>query len=153
MMTIAGFDGVYLYVEDLDRAINFYESVLQLKVKLRYEDRWAEFSDEEKGFKLSLFNPFFDQEIIETRDYKKYFDKNYKAFFLKELAQLKIKHHNAVIRLYTEDILAEYGRIEALEPMIITSLMRIKYSAPYRFFQFSDPDGNILEVYTIEDHE
>ncbi len=149
-MTNVKLDGVYLYVEDLERAIFFYESFLGTKVKHRYEDRWAEFSDKKKGFKLSLFNPFYDQEIIESRDYRKYFDDNYKDFFLKELAQLKIKHHNAVLRLYTEDILAEYERIEALRPMMITSLMRVKYSAPYRFFQLSDPDGNILEVYTIE---
>ena len=35
-MTIAKLDGVYLYVEDLDRAISFYESFLGMKVKIRY---------------------------------------------------------------------------------------------------------------------
>jgi hypothetical protein len=35
----------YLKVEDMDRAVSFYETVLGIKAKYRYQDRWVSIAD------------------------------------------------------------------------------------------------------------
>ena len=45
----------YLKVEDMDRAVGFYEAFLGVKAEYRYEDRWVSITD-----RLGLYNPSFD---------------------------------------------------------------------------------------------
>ena len=52
-----------------------------------------------------------------------------------------------VLNFWDENLLKEYQRIKDLK--ITDHLTKIKYVcnvSPYYYFQFTDPDGNIIEV-------
>lgn len=55
--------------------------------------------------------------------------------------------HKFVLNFWTEDLQKELERLRTLD--ITANFTKIKYVcnvAPYYYFQFSDPDGNIVEV-------
>tara|TARA_Y100000310_G_scaffold340106_2_gene434796 strand:- start:303 stop:677 length:375 start_codon:yes stop_codon:yes gene_type:complete len=119
-MSISKLDHVYLSVKNLDRAIQFYESFLQMKTKHRFEDRWADF-DDGKGFYLGLYNPSYDGQKYTTGN-------------------------NVTIGFHTTNIEKEHARIKVLKPKTITDVMDVNFFMPYRFFQFEDTEGNVIEV-------
>ena len=118
--TICKLDHVYLSVKNLDRAIKFYEALLDVKVTNRFENRWADF---QKGgeFYLGLYNPTYDK--------------------------MRAKYgNNCTIGLYTTDIKKEHKRVKSLNPKNITKVLFVNFFMPYKFFQFADTEGNVLEV-------
>ncbi|MFX1535253.1 MAG: VOC family protein [Promethearchaeota archaeon] len=56
---------VYLNVSNLDSSIDFYRTVLEKEVEVRYKNRWAQFRICEH-FTLGLLCPAFDKAIIES---------------------------------------------------------------------------------------
>jgi len=55
--------------------------------------------------------------------------------------------HKFAFNFRHEDLQAEYDRIKGLNiTENITGIKYVCYTAPYYFFQFTDPDGNIIEV-------
>jgi len=55
-MTKIMLDHFYISVKNMDRAIKFYEDILEMKVSHREENTWADW-DTKKGFYLGLINP------------------------------------------------------------------------------------------------
>ncbi len=133
---------VYLIVNDFEKSIDFYEKLLQFPVTRRNMDRFAMFSFE--GNCISLMNGHFDKgnpdKVVHKGEYSDMFDD------LESIA-LAPNTHKFVFNFWTEDLQKEYERIEFLN--ITGNLTKIKYVcnvSPYYFFQFTDPDGNIIEV-------
>jgi predicted enzyme related to lactoylglutathione lyase len=116
----------YLKVEDMDRAVGFYEAFLGVKAEHRYEDRWASVTD-----RLGLYNPSFDADNrVPMTEYDR---------------ESRIGN-NVIVVFASEDIEKDYERVKSLGATGITDIVEINLMAPYRFFQFQDTEGNIVEV-------
>ncbi|MFR3730390.1 VOC family protein [Lacrimispora sp.] len=91
-----------------------------------------------------MMNGHFDTDnpdkVIHKGEYENSFDN------MREIA-LAPNTHKFVLNFWTEDLKIELERIRTLD--ITDNLTKIKYVCnvrPYYYFQFSDPDGNIIEV-------
>lgn len=143
---------IYLIVNDFEKSIDFYEKILQVPLASRNMDRFAVFSFE--GHCISLMNAHFDTEnpdkVVHKGERTALFDD------LKAIAT-KANTQKFVLNFWDEDLEREYKRIKALN--ISNNLTKIKYVcnvSPYYYFQFTDPDDNVIEVtggYTPKDGE
>lgn len=116
----------YLKVEDMDRAVGFYEAFLGVKAEYRYEDRWVSITD-----RLGLYNPSFDAENnVPMTEYDR---------------ELRIGN-NVIVAFSSDDVDEDYERVKSLGATGITEIVQVNLMAPYRFFQFQDTEGNIVEV-------
>ncbi len=100
---------------------SFYEDLLDMKVKHREENTWAEF-DVGKGCYLGLINPkiISDKRIVGNNTIPVFFTDNVDAVFE------KVKKHKVRVLFQPEDLeFTEY---------------------PYRCFQCEDTEGNIIEI-------
>jgi predicted enzyme related to lactoylglutathione lyase len=116
----------YLEVKDMDRAVRFYETFLGVKAKYRYKGRWASITDG-----LGLYNPGFDLEndVPMTE-----FDRDVRM------------GNNVVVVFGSDDIEREHERVKSLGATGVTEIVEINLMASYRFFQFQDTEGNVIEV-------
>ena len=116
----------YLKVKDMDRAVRFYEAFLGVKAKNRYEDRWTSITD-----RLGLYNPGYDLEHgVPMTEYDR---------------EVRMGN-NVIVAFGSDDIERERKRVKSLGATGVTDIVEINLMAPYRFFQFQDPEGNLLEV-------
>jgi predicted enzyme related to lactoylglutathione lyase len=116
----------YLKVRDMDRAVEFYEAFLGVKAEYRYMDRWVSINE-----RLGLYNPSYDfRHGVPMTNYDR---------------ELQIGN-NVVIVFSSDDVDADHGRVQSLGATGVTKIVEINLMAPYRFFQFKDPEGNIVEV-------
>jgi lactoylglutathione lyase len=113
-------DHIYLCVRDLDRAIRFYEGFFETKVSLRQEDRWAQFESNGSAF-LALYNPTYDGGSFRCGT-------------------------NAIPVFFSTRIEEDYQKVRALGPGFMTELLHMDHHTPYKFFQFEDSEGNVVEV-------
>ena len=143
---------VYLIVNDFEKSIDFYEKVLQIPVTAKNMSRFAVFEFEGKC--ISLMNGHFDTEnpdkVVHLGEYNDYFDDLKSIVFAPNTRK-------SVLNFWDEDLEMEYRRIKGLN--ISENITKIRYVcnvAPYYFFSFTDPDGNIIEVtsnYTPKENE
>jgi predicted enzyme related to lactoylglutathione lyase len=97
-----------------------------VKAEYRYEDRWTSITD-----RLGLYNPSYDLENgVPMTEY----DRNVQM------------GNNVVVVFDSEDIVGDYERVKSLGASEVTEIVEINLMAPYRFFQFQDTEGNIVEV-------
>ncbi len=117
MITI---DHFYIKVTDLDKAISFYEKLLQMPVAHREKDRWADF---QKGSEVyfGILNTTVDGDLFTAGD-------------------------NTTLALKTDDIDGEYDRIKELTPKFISKIETITQPALYKYFQIEDEWGNVWEI-------
>jgi predicted enzyme related to lactoylglutathione lyase len=116
----------YLKVQDMDRAVDFYEAFLGVQAEYRYMDRWVSIND-----RLGLYNPSYDvRHGVPLTEYDR---------------ELRIGN-NVVVVFSSDDVDADHERAQSLGATGITEIVEINLMAPYRFFQFKDPEGNIVEV-------
>jgi|GEM_PF-536655 len=116
----------YLKVKDMDRAVSFYEAFLGVKADYRYEDRWTSITD-----RLGLYNPSYDLENdVPMTEYDRHVRMG----------------SNVVVVFTSDDVDVEYERVKSLGASGLTEIVEINLMAPYRFFQFQDTEGNIVEV-------
>ena len=113
-------DHFYIKVTDLDKAISFYQDVLQSKVTHKEGNRWADFNSGD-GVYFGIFNAINDDEKFKPGD-------------------------NITLGLKTDDINNEHKRINALNPQTITEVIHLSQPYNYYYFQFEDKWGNIWEV-------
>ena len=52
-------EGFYIWVDNLDKAIDFYEKIFKKKISHREKDRWADFGE------IGLYNYTIDGEKVE----------------------------------------------------------------------------------------
>ena len=120
-MTKVKLDHVYVSIKDMDRAIKFYEDLLDMKVTHREKNTWADF-DVGSGFYLGLINPKInsDKRIVGNNAIPVFFADNVDAVFE------KVKKHKVKILFQPENLeFTDY---------------------PYRCFQCEDTEGNIIEI-------
>ena len=88
-------DHVYFFVEDMEKAVNFYESFLGIKATHREGDRWADFETEgQDGMYFGLLNKkAIDEKIVVG--------------------------NNAVLGIYTEDIQKAFEKANSLGATIL----------------------------------
>jgi predicted enzyme related to lactoylglutathione lyase len=116
----------YLKVEDMDRAVGFYETFLGVKAEYRYEDRWVSITDG-----LGLYRPGYDVENdVPTTEY----DREERVGF------------NVVVVFVSDDLETEHERVRSMGATGVTDIVEVNLTAPYRFFQFRDTEGNVVEV-------
>lgn len=133
---------IYLITNDFDKSIEFYEKILQMKVSNKNMNRFAIFEFE--GNCIAIMNGYFDSQnpenVVHKGGYNSYFD-DYNS-----IVQMK-NSRKVVLNFWDEDLAKEYTRVKQLN--ITDSLTNIKYVcnvSPYYYFQFTDPDGNVIEV-------
>lgn len=134
---------IYLVVNDFEKSISFYEKILEMPVAFRNMNRFA-------GFELdkcciSIMNGHFDVENPDKVIHKG----NRSITSIKTLQERAIAPNTQkfVLNFWHEDLRAEYERIKRLN--ITNFLSEIKYVCNvnhYYYFDFIDPDGNIIEV-------
>lgn len=131
---------IYLIVKDFESSIGFYEKLLQMKVSAKNMNRFAQFCFDDNN--ISINNGFFDienpQKII-TRGKFNELDNT------AQIANMK-NTHKIVLNFAVEDLLEEHNRIKKF----VDNVSEIKCinagKGDYWYFNFLDPDGNIIEI-------
>ncbi len=124
-MANAKLDHFYISVENMDRAIKFYEDLLGRKVTNREENTWADF-DLGGGFYFGLINP-------------------------KIISDKRIVGNNAIPVFCADDVDAVFEKIKKLGVEIISPPENLAFTDyPYRCFQCKDTEGNIIEIANYE---
>lgn len=117
----ARIDHVYVSVNNMDRAIKFYEDLLGTKIKNREKNTWADF-DLGKGFYFGLINP----KIISSK---------------------RAVGNNSIPVFYTDNVDAIFEKIKKYKVKIIFPPEDLKFTDyPYRCFQCEDTEGNLIEI-------
>ena len=120
-------DHIYFSVSNIDKAVEFYENLLDIKVTHREGKRWADFQIEgRKGMYFGLINEnAFDEK--------------------------RIVGNNATLGIYTDNIDEAYKKAQMLGATILYEPSYIQDS-PYKYtcFGILDLDGNMIEVANYE---
>lgn len=115
------FDHVYASVQDMDRAVSFYEDLLGMRATHREGHTWADF-DIGSGCYFGLINP----DIISGK---------------------RIVGNNSIPVFWTEDVDSIFEKVKKWNCKIISEPINLSFTDyPYRCFQFYDPEGNLIEV-------
>lgn len=142
----------YLLVKDMEKSIDFYERLLEMKVTSQNFNRWAQFNF--GGNCIALMNQKYDDEFIKKSDN---LEDVYSKEYLERFENFKISYgNNFVLNFYIDDLNAEYERLKSLNIGKVSSIMFLNVASPYYFFLIEDPDGNQLEItgeYLIENKE
>lgn len=118
-------DHVYLSVEDMDRAISFYEDLLGAKVSNREGNTWADF-DIGSGVYFGLINP----DIISNK---------------------RIIGNNSVTVFWSDNVDLVFQKIKRYKCKVVSEPENLDFTDyPYRCFQFYDTEGNLIEMAKYE---
>jgi len=119
------FDHVYVSVQNMDRAVSFYETLLDKKVSHREENTWADF-DIGRGCYFGLINP----DLID----------NHRRI-----------GNNSVPVFATDNIDDVYEKIKSSGTKIIHDIETLNYTDYfYRVFLCKDTEGNLIEIAQYE---
>jgi predicted enzyme related to lactoylglutathione lyase len=118
-------DHIYLSVENMDRAINFYEDFLGKEVSHREENTWADF-DIGSGVYFGLINP----NIISNK---------------------RTIGNNSIPVFWSDDVDSLFQKIKSYKCKVVGEPENLDFTDyPYRCFQFYDTEGNLIEVAKYE---
>ena len=132
----------YLIVKNIEKSIEFYEALLEMKVSAQRFDRWAQFNF--NGNCIALYNPKYDEELIKRGEN---LEAHYDNEYLKYWQNKKIHYgNNFVLNFYVNDLDDEYKRINKINIGKMTKIMYLNISSPYHHFLLEDPDGNTIEI-------
>jgi len=132
----------YLVVKDMDKSIDFYSALLEMKPTAQNYTRWAQFDFH--GQCIALWNPKYDDEKMASgENIGDMYDSNYLNYH----CNLGLKYgNNVVLNFYIDDLNKEYDRLKDLAIGEMTPIMYINVASPYYLFVVSDPDGNPIEI-------
>lgn len=124
-MVHAKLDHCYVSVEDMDRAIKFYEDLFGVKTAHREENTWADF-DFGGGLYFGLINP-------------------------KIISDKRIVGNNTVPVFWADDVDAVFNKVKKHGVEIVSPPEDLAFTNyPYRCFQCRDTEGNLIEVAKYE---
>ncbi len=132
----------YIIVKNMEKSIDFYEKLLEMKVSSQNYDRWAQFNFDNKC--IALFNSKFDERMIEKNDdLENHYDNNY----LEYIKERKITYgNNMVLNFWIDDLKKERIRLVNLNIGKVSEIMYLNIASPYYMFVVDDPDGNTIEI-------
>lgn len=113
-------DHFYIKVNNLDKAIEFYEKLLDIKISAKEGNRWADFRKGSEVY-FGLLNAAYAGEEPVYGD-------------------------NITPALKTQDVKKDYEKVKALNPRMQTEIIALEQPKSYKYFQFEDPWGNVWEV-------
>ena len=133
---------IYLVVRDFEKAVSFYEKILDMKVSTQNGTRFAMFNF--NGMSICIMNGYFDslhpEKIKRLGEYIAKFDD------MDKIADSN-NTRKVFINLGVDDLKKEYDRIVSLDIVEeLSSIRFIEYVSPYWYFTLSDPDGNPIEI-------
>lgn len=128
----------YICVHDMQKALNFYKTLLQEEPVYANDDRWISFA-----CGISLYNKQYDERLIKEAK-KDCFNQAYLEDFLKE--DKLGKNTIVVFNFEVDDLKLEYERLQASKIGPISNLIYVNVHLPYWYFNIYDPDGNTLEI-------
>lgn len=132
----------YLIVKDMEKSMNFYENILQMKPTSKNFNRWVQFDFE--GNCIALYSDEFDKSMIEGGEN---LEQHYDDKYLRFCKERKINYgNNMILNFWIEDLKNEYERIKRLNIGAVSEIMYLNISSPYYFFIVQDPDGNTIEI-------
>ena len=132
----------YLIVKDIQKSIQFYETLLEMKVSSQNFNRWAQFNF--NGNCIALLNPKYDEELIKSGDN---LELHYSNEYLKYVKNRRIQYgNNFALNFGIDNLNKEHQRIEKLNIGKTTKIMYLNIATPYYFFLLEDPDGNMVEI-------
>ena len=118
-------DHIYLSVKNMDRAVLFWEDLLETKVKHRENNTWADF-DNGSSWYFGLINP----DIVSEK---------------------RIIGNNAIPVFYTDDVDSVYEKVKKYSCKIISEPENLEFTDYfYRCFYFEDTEGNLIEIAKYE---
>ena len=120
-------DHFYFSVENIQKAVKFYEQLLDIKATHIEGDRWADFEIEgQEGMYFGLINA----NVLENK---------------------RISGNNATLGIYTDDIEKAFKRAKLIGATILYEPEYVQDS-PYKYicFGIQDIDGNIIEIANYE---
>lgn len=130
----------YICVNDINKSLNFYKSLLQKEPLYCNDDRWISF---DCGNQIALYNKKYDEELL-----KKSSSIHFNQAYIDDFRKVEnVKMNNIVIfNFEVEDLKSEYDRIKSLGIGKVSEIMYVNVHMPYYYFNVIDPDGNILEI-------
>lgn len=114
-------DHIYVSVKNMDRAIAFYEDLLEQKVSYREENQWADFYLEDSCY-LGLIDP-------------------------KVVSDKRIIGNNIMPVFFSDDVDGVFKKVEKYNVKISFSPKDLEFTA-YRYYCFEceDTEGNLIEI-------
>ncbi len=120
-MSTIKLDHTYVSVENMDRAIAFYEDLFQTKVTHREEDQWADFRIDE--------NCYFG------------------LIGAKVLGPNRIVGNNSIPVFWSDDVDSVYQKIQKYGVKVFFAPKQLAHT-PYHYYCFAcqDTEGNSIEI-------
>ena len=115
------FDHTYVSVKDMDRAIAFYEDLLDMKVSHREENQWADF-DMGNGCYFGLID-------------------------LKIISEKRIVGNNCIPAFRSDDVDGIFEKVKKYKVKITFEPTDLAFTT-YRYYCFEceDTEGNLIEI-------
>lgn len=130
----------YICVNDMQKSLHFYQTLLQKEPDYANEDRWVTF---QCGNSISLYNKHYDTVIMETEA-----DRHFNQAYIDDFKQHEeVSKNNIVIfNFTTRHLKQEYKRLQTANIGEMSEMMYVNIHQPYWYFNITDPDGNLLEI-------
>ncbi len=138
---------VYLPVKDMDRAIIFYEDLLDRKVNHREENIWADFGLV-RYFYLKLINLQIinDKKLMESNAVPEFLADDDEAA-LEMITNKRIKMSDIIPEFLAYDIDAVFEKIKKYKTKMLFPPIDLKLTnRHYRYFQCEDTEGNTIKM-------
>jgi len=118
-------DHVYVSVEDMDRAIAFYEDMLGMQIAHREENQWADFD-----FGSGCYFGLIDYRIIDEK---------------------RTHGNNTVPTFWADDVDAVYQKVKEYGVTINFEPTDLSFTTyKYYCFECEDTEGNLIEITNYE---
>ncbi len=115
-------DNFYFVVEDIEKSIKFYSSLLGKEPSNITEDRWADWENENNQIYFGIIS--------------------------KKASECKtVRGNNGVLGLYTDNIEKAFEKCKELGVKILYNIQEVPNSEDhYKCFAIEDIDGNKIEI-------
>ncbi len=130
----------YIYVNNMQKSLDFYKALLQQEPAYTNGDRWVTFYC---GNTFSLYYKHYDEKII-SKEANEHFNLAYIDDFFRDKGPAK--NNIVILNFEVENLKQEYDRLSCLSIGKPSDLMYVNIHMPYWYFNIEVPDGNTIEI-------